>query len=616
MKLLEDKDFKSELIGFPLGEENSEIKLEHREQVIPVVLRILYGRMRAVKKGKKDGGKGAVSARRTLILHHLLDLSEEHIRYFLDLVYNELYSGSDLKEDQVIYEYILKNGKAPEKSIKQLQASVEMLQSVINKLGKLMNKNLDYILQTIIWIGFIVTSHYETHGKVVGYKAVRNAVYSQLSSFFSRFTEYEFSSQAETTIFRIFVWKPLENFDKDYIHSPSGLLQLILCWSREPRYRRYLQVKQSKLKTRILQNVVKVLLKPSTASKVVDCVLEVINNLVTHVDDMETEENKYDQVGIEIALAELDTVLSHFNTWIQASNKNVKLLKKVGMKLDILTHLAPHISKPEIASEFLNQLFVMLGSIKKPETICKVLVITQYLVDKVPLQNLTCIVELTVPYFSKLATRQERTELSNFMSKLAEKDETWRTLCDICINLNAYDRKRFEEPDFETRMNEFIKIRDNLRKDAEFTLEELRAVFFNCSFFLQHEKDSSLRSNSLDTLITVCQGIKKLGERDQDSTRKMINKVCLEQIKRGIKSKDDMVRCDFISVLHRLVLTCQDSNARLKDLAKLSVQADIDTDFFENIRHVQLHRRGRALTRLAKQLEVQLYNFKILFCRK
>merc|ERR1719334_382160 len=73
----------------------------------------------------------------------------------------------------------------------------------------------------------------------------------------------------------------------------------------------------------------------------------------------------------------------------------------------------------------------------------------------------------------------------------------------------------------------------------------------------------------------------------------------------GIKSKEDMVRCDFIGVLQKLVLTCHPFHPRLKDLAKLTSTGDPDSDFFENVRHVQMHRRGRALARLAKQLQEQ-----------
>ena len=80
LKLLDDEDFKKELIAFPLSEDTSDIKAEHRDALLPVVLRLLYGRLRATKKGKKDGGKGAVAGRRITILHHLMDLSEDHHR--------------------------------------------------------------------------------------------------------------------------------------------------------------------------------------------------------------------------------------------------------------------------------------------------------------------------------------------------------------------------------------------------------------------------------------------------------------------------------------------------------------------------------------------------------
>ena len=507
--------------------------------MLPIVLRVLYGRLRAAKRGKKDGGKGAIHAKRTLILHQLMDLSEDHLRYFFDLWFEELYSGADL-QGRSIYEYILEGGTAPEKNMKLLQACIEMIQAILHKLGSLMNKNLDYILQTIVWIGFVVTS--QSSSKAVGYKAVRNSVYSQISAFFSKFVEFSYSARAEEAVYHTFVWRPLENFDKDYIHSPSGVLQLVLCWSKEPRYWRYLQSAHPVQGFRLLENIVKVLLKSTTAGKVVDCVLEVFNNLVTPLETMETEANSFQEIGVKTALQELDSLLLHFDNWIKASNKDVKQLRKVGVKLDILTHLAPHISKPTVALEFLNQLFVMLNSIKKPESVSKVLVITQYLVDRVEEGQLSDIVELAVPFFGKLSSRQERTELSNFMRRVRERAPALRTLCDVCINLNAFDRRRFEEPDFEARMQEFIRIRDGLRKEVDMSLPELRAVFYNCSFFLQHETDSSLKTNTLDTLLLLCLGIKRLGDRDIEAARKFINKVCLEQIKRGIKSKEDTVR--------------------------------------------------------------------------
>ena len=241
----------------------------------------------------------------------------------MNLLFQELYSGG-VEEGGDVYQYILEGGAAPKKSMKQLQACIELLQAVMLKLGKLMKDNLEYIFQTILWIGFIVA---DSSTKALGYKAVRNSVYSQMSTFFAKFTQFTVPERGMDAVYRIFVWKPLENFDKDYIHSPTGLLQLILCWSKEPIYRKHLVPTHPTSNVRILENVVKVLLKSTTANKVVDTVLEVFSNLVTAEEDgMETEE---ESVGVGIALKELDTLLVHFDDWIKAGNQDAKKLKKV-----------------------------------------------------------------------------------------------------------------------------------------------------------------------------------------------------------------------------------------------------------------------------------------------
>ena len=80
---------------------------EHRAELLPVILRLLYGRMRAVKAGgRKKGGKGTVTARRGLILQHLMELSEAELLVFFELVFRDLFTGSQLGEARVA-EHIL-----------------------------------------------------------------------------------------------------------------------------------------------------------------------------------------------------------------------------------------------------------------------------------------------------------------------------------------------------------------------------------------------------------------------------------------------------------------------------------------------------------------------------
>lgn len=94
-RLLDDKDFKKELLEFTLTEEGGAVKAEHRADLIPIILRLLYGRMRSAKNG--GGKQGGTAARRIQILHYVMDFSEQQIRYFLDIVFADLYVDVDFK---------------------------------------------------------------------------------------------------------------------------------------------------------------------------------------------------------------------------------------------------------------------------------------------------------------------------------------------------------------------------------------------------------------------------------------------------------------------------------------------------------------------------------------
>ena len=58
-------------------------------------------------------------------------------------------------------------------------------------------------------------------------------------------------------------------------------------------------------------------------------------------------------------------------------------------------------------------------------------------------------------------------------------------------------------------------------------------------------------------------------------------------------------RLEFISILSEAVRTYP-SHPRFSDMAATLSSSDPEVDFFENIRHIQLHRRTRSMRRLAE----------------
>ena len=54
------------------------------------------------------------------------------------------------------------------------------------------------------------------------------------------------------------------------------------------------------------------------------------------------------------------------------------------------------------------------------------------------------------------------------------------------------------------------------------------------------------------------------------------------------------------------------SKSQLVELGKLVDDRDPELDFFENLIHIQTHRRPRALTRLAKMLEAKAIGYQVI----
>jgi hypothetical protein len=254
--------------------------------------------------------------------------------------------------------------------------------------------NRTLVLETIIWIGFVVTAvETKTDKSVSGgsssLRSVRNAAYAQLSAFFTTYPDYELSATAEKAIFSVFVWRPLAHFDSEFIHSPTGLLSLVLTWSKEPRHLKYLSATCLDTGLRVLQNICKVLARPAAAPKVKSAVLELVKNLVTPPGE-EGPPEAGPSLGVSIVLPELDVLLAHFSDWLRTvGNKgdNKKEAKKgllkggLDTRLEILMHLAPHIARADWAAECLHQLLQLLPALKqRPEAVAKVLVIAQNLV--------------------------------------------------------------------------------------------------------------------------------------------------------------------------------------------------------------------------------------------
>lgn len=106
------------------------------------------------------------------------------------------------------------------------------------------------------------------------------------------------------------------------------------------------------------------------------------------------------------------------------------------------------------------------------------------------------------------------------------------------------------------------------------------------------DNDVSLRDNASLTLQTLTSAFERL-----KYGKSMMKEHFIPQLRILIRSTNEVVRHEGVSILGKTVVNCGHLNASLECLKRLKKSGDAEADFFENSRHLQTHRRSRALLR-------------------
>ena len=85
MKLLDDKDMWNTLTEIEFGASTPVIAEDHRPNIMPIILRILFGRMQMTSKSKGTD-KATPKGRKNAIVRALANCRDDEFQYFLDLV--------------------------------------------------------------------------------------------------------------------------------------------------------------------------------------------------------------------------------------------------------------------------------------------------------------------------------------------------------------------------------------------------------------------------------------------------------------------------------------------------------------------------------------------------
>ncbi|KAI9465208.1 armadillo-type protein [Lactarius psammicola] len=410
-------------------------------------------------------------------------------------------------------------------------------------------------------------------------RVIRQLGMRRLADFFRNSTSFDFTPYMGE-IFRTLFSPRLASFPNENTQAPSALLDILYTWSSDERYATFLLLASS-------------LWSSLACLDLVDRLLEI--------------SARREDISQRIVLPHVPLLLSNLAALVQgAKGDAVASDQLVQRQISILSGLAHYISDGTQASTLL-ELFCPL--LRKPtkqvgeRTKADILNIVANLLPLIPgltepngsIYRVTY--ELISSLFQSVRSRQCRVALIAVFRALSAIDVTLQELAELLEQLNAFSSKRIEEPDFDRRLKAFAKL--NEISHPSLTPHQWLPVLFNLLYCIQDPDELAIRSNS-------CQGLKHfidaVAAGSDPGHQTIFLRKLFPGLKNGLRSKNEMVRADILSVIAYAVARC-DRITALQDMKVLLEGGDDEANFFNNIHHVQLHRRIRALNRLAEHCD-------------
>ncbi|EPQ26687.1 uncharacterized protein PFL1_05666 [Pseudozyma flocculosa PF-1] len=455
-------------------------------------------------------------------------------------------------------------------------------------------------------------------------RALRQAGYKRLCDFFRKPTTTEqFSWPAFLPeIFATLVSPRLTSLRVESTQNPSALMDLIHVWSQRPETIRLLAAYDD----RILPNVFAVMsvasVKPPTVSRVLDIVERVLE--VASVEARDGAEAIPDVTGASasssasvkelLVVPHVSSFLSNIAPLLQnvaADQKASAREELVRREIGLLSNISPLVTSAEDASHLLMLLQPLMrkGNHLVPERIKSdllqifgnLLAITPEFQD-VDSATFRRTYELFSGLFSALRGKDARASLVAAYSRFGEMDPRLSRACSWVVELNAFSIKRLEEPDFDRRLNAFDQVND---ADVQVAFDEWLPLVHNMLFFIQDPEELAIRSNAASCLkkfIGATSAALEAGDAAAAAMEELFGEVVWPGLKRGLRSKFELVRREVLGVVSASVQRLGHVGA-LAEMRGLLMGDDQEANFFNNVHHIQMHRRSRAIRRLGEEAD-------------
>ncbi|KAF4989703.1 hypothetical protein FDECE_14618 [Fusarium decemcellulare] len=587
--LLDEARFKNELTVFL--QDDSAIKSEHRAELMPVLLRLLYGRTIS-KKGAASGRHGLQATR----LAVLRNLSIEDMGSFLDIAIGKL-------KDVKVVGASKKTFEEPVIPVRKQVGFLNMISSAISELGSNVTPYLETLLNAVLYCLVFACRQLSGHGadpenvpeeeeeKASTHsllRVVRSNGLKCLIALFQNAQSFQWAPYHDIIIEEV-VAPRVDNLSAETTQGVSGLLQLFSTWSVLPRVALFLAPHDSIGRGGILSRVIECLSVQKGKDEVKIHVLAIIRNLVK-LATAPAKDCEYNEViKAELLDPNAPEILAQIGSVLEMSGIGNDLLEAC---VETILAMGPIVQdSKDVQAVIKISIFLLNQPPRRVSPKLKgriLLIVEQYVTrsnadeDQSLLSDVYSTISALFSYFKDMENRQS---LSRALLAIAEKDNDLQEVANLCAALNSFKEGRIEEPDYDKRLAAFSAISGD--REPSLTPKQWLPLLHNLIYHIRNDAEFGiLSSNSADGIRRFIRDAAACTvDTHKEKFDVYLRDVIMPALYAGAREPSDTARREYLRVMGHLITTMPewepvaDLNALLND----RTEDTAEPTFFFNI---------------------------------
>lgn len=582
--LLDETRFREELATFATKDEV--IMDVGFADILPFLLRLLYGRI--ISRVGSSSSKASLSTKRHAVFDALARLGTAATEEFTKIAL-----GSLLNLQDVNGKFILpSNFEARKPTQRQQLGLLNLLKDMVDRLGDNVASVTTLMLPAILFCGQHALNSVGTSNTVTE-KDVRKSALLCLTSIVSR-TSPTVIAEFLPAIVEIFLTPRLETLAVETSQSVSALLQFLAAWTASPERSLWLVDYDS----RVLDAVTQTLITPAVKNSVL---LFIMNQIIRPLAISAAEEQLHgSRIKQEVLRPNIGHILERIGGLIKSNPERLILASALSL-LSSLARSVDGSTNIQMLLQLCASLLAQPASRVSPRSKGDILGI---LIHFIPLSNLASGNELISDLETSLASlllyfkdRDNRVQLTNVILVLAQLDHDLKQPADICSDLDAYSTTSVDEPDFDRRLQAFHAI-DGCSQSL--SAKQWKPLLYSLLYHIQDAEELLIRSSASASLKIFTNVVASTSDDHLSEIFSLIDSIVLPAVRNGASHRSELIRLEYLSIFAEVVKRFPLWD-KVSDLSPLLVNEDEEASFFNNILHIQQHRRLRALRRLANE---------------